>query len=320
MKHHHPRYLLPHFGLSFALTNPLREASLGRENRSKSDGIRQEARMMSFGGRVILITGGTSGIGKATGLAFAREGAWVVLAARDEGKGQEATQEIDRAAANRSQKASQTTGPGALFVRCDVTSPADCSFAVQRTLDTFGRLDVLVNNAGVIVREKSVVDTTPEEWDLTFDVNVRGTYLMSRAAIPAMMRAPRRPEEAARGGGVIVNNASYLGLVGARGVPAYAASKGAIVNLTRAMALDHAPDGIRVNCIAPGSVDTPMLRKEWEEMGGEAEVRHVFEGKHPLGRISHASEVAQAILFLASDQASFITGACLPVDGGITAG
>jgi NAD(P)-dependent dehydrogenase (short-subunit alcohol dehydrogenase family) len=248
------------------------------------------------------------------------EGASVVLAARDDGKGERATQEVDRAVADRRQKASEPTGPGALFVRCDVTSPADCSLAVQRTLDAFGRLDVLVNNAGVIVREKSVVDTTPEEWDLTFDVNVKGTYLMSRAAIPAMLGGRKTPGDAARRGGVIVNNASYLGLVGARGVAAYAASKGAIVNLTRAMALDHAPDGIRVNCIAPGSVDTPMLRKEWEEMGGEEEIRHVFEGKHPLGRISHASEVAQAILFLASDQASFITGACLPVDGGITAG
>jgi NAD(P)-dependent dehydrogenase (short-subunit alcohol dehydrogenase family) len=275
---------------------------------------------MSFQGRAILITGGTSGIGKAAALAFAMEGASVVLAARNDGKGEEAIKEIDRAVALRRQEASQQpTGPGALFVRCDVTSPADCSLAVGRTLETFGRLDVLVNNAGVIVREKSVVDTTPEEWDLTFDVNVKGTYLMSRAAIPAMLGGRGTSEGAPGRGGVIVNNASYLGLVGARGVPAYAASKGAIVNLTRAMALDHAPDGIRVNCIAPGSVDTPMLRKEWEEMGGEEEVRHLFEGKHALGRISQASEVAQAILFLASDKASFITGVCLPVDGGITA-
>ena len=275
---------------------------------------------MSFEGRVILITGGTSGIGKATALAFARQGASVVLAARDETKGKAAALEVDQAARELLRADPERTRTRALFVPCDVSSAADCSSAVGRTLDAFGRLDVLVNNAGVIVREKTVVETTPEEWDLTFDVNVKGTYLMSRAAIPAMLGGGKGVGGKLPVGGAIINNASYLGLVGAKGVPAYAAAKGAIVNLTRAMALDHAADGIRVNCIAPGSVETPMLRREWEEMGGEAEVRHLFEGKHPLGRISQPDEIAQAILFLASDQASFITGICLPVDGGITAG
>jgi NAD(P)-dependent dehydrogenase (short-subunit alcohol dehydrogenase family) len=275
---------------------------------------------MSLERRVILITGGTSGIGKATALAFARQGASVVLAARDENKGKAAALEVDQVAREVFRADPQQTRARALFFSCNVSSAADCSSAVGRTLDAFGRLDVLVNNAGVIVREKTVVETTPEEWDLTFDVNVKGTYLMSRAAIPAMMGGGKGVGGNLPVGGVIINNASYLGLVGAKGVPAYSAAKGAIVNLTRAMALDHAVDGIRVNCIAPGSVETPMLRREWEEMGGEAEVRHVFEGKHPLGRISQPDEIAQAILFLASDQASFITGICLPVDGGITAG
>jgi meso-butanediol dehydrogenase/(S,S)-butanediol dehydrogenase/diacetyl reductase len=121
-------------------------------------------------------------------------------------------------------------------------------------------------------------------------------------------------------GAAIVNNASYLGVVGGRGVAAYSAAKGAVVNLTRAMALDHAADGIRVNCVARGSVETPMLRQEWEEMGGEARVRHLFEGKHPMGRISQPEEIASVILFLASPAASFINGACIPVDAGITAG
>jgi NAD(P)-dependent dehydrogenase (short-subunit alcohol dehydrogenase family) len=252
---------------------------------------------MKLHGRVALITGGSSGIGRATALLFAREGAAVAIAGRDPERGAGVRGEL------------QASGARALFVAADVTSPAECDRAVAETLATFGRLDILVNNAGVILRERTVVETTPEEWDLTFDVNVKGTYLMSRAALPALPR-----------GGVIVNNASYLGLVGARGVAAYAAAKGAVLNLTRAMALDHAAQGIRVNCIAAGSVETPMLRQEWEEMGGEAEVRHLFEQKHPLGRVAQPEEVARLILFLASDDASFITGACIPVDGGITAG
>jgi NAD(P)-dependent dehydrogenase (short-subunit alcohol dehydrogenase family) len=197
-------------------------------------------------------------------------------------------------------------------VETDVTSPESCAHAVRIAVDTYGHLDVLINNAGVVLREMTVVETEPRDWDLTFDVNVKGTYLMSRAAIPSMARNP--------GGGVIVNNASYLGVVGARGIAAYAAAKGAVVNLSRAMALDHANQGIRVNCVAPGSVDTPMLREEMREMGGEGAVRHLFEKKHPLGRISRPEEVARAIAFLASEDASFITGACLAVDGGLTAG
>ena len=275
---------------------------------------------MAFENRVILITGGNSGIGRATALAFARQGGSVVLAARNERAGELAALEVGRAAANGVHPPSGLPTNRAIFIRCDITSPADCSAAVRRTLEAYGRLDVLVNNAGVIVREKTVVETTPEEWDLTFDVNVKGTYLMSRAAIPAMLRDGEGADPKVPPGGAIVNNASYLGIVGGRGIAAYAAAKGAIINLTRAMALDHAADGIRVNCIAPGSVETPMLRKEWAEMGGETEVRQGFEDKHPLGRISQPEEIAQAILFLASDQASFITGACLPVDGGITAG
>lgn len=264
---------------------------------------------MTFQEQVVLITGGNSGIGQATAVHFARLGAYVALAARDPEKGDEVVREANAAAS-----ASGFRRPGALFLACDVTSPSDCAQAVAKTLDAFGRLDILVNNAGIILRERTVPQTTPAEWDLTFDVNVKGTYLMSRSAIPALLSSHGGSNRA------IVNNASYLGMVGGRGVAAYAAAKGAIIALTRAMALDHAPDGIRVNCVAPGSVETPMLRMEWEEMGGEPSVRHLFEEKHPLGRIAAPEEVARAILFLASPAASFITGACLPVDGGITAG
>ncbi len=282
---------------------------------------------MRFRGRVALVTGASSGIGRATAVLLAAEGANLVLAARNSGRAAEVVGEIlahpegavgagtpgvrprDHDGSHTLFQSRKRPSPRALFVPTDVTSPEQCRAAVERTLDAHGHLDILVNNAGVILRERTVVETTPEEWDLTFSVNVKGTYLMSRAAIPSM-----------EGGGVIVNVASYLGLVGGRGVAAYAAAKGAIVNLTRAMALDHAPAGIRVNCVAPGSVDTPMLRKEWEELGGEALVRHRFEEKHPLSRIADAEEIARVILFLASDAASFITGACLAADGGLTAG
>ncbi len=252
---------------------------------------------MKLEGRVALITGGTSGIGRATAELFAREGAAVTIAGRDPSRGAGTRVELE------------ASGARALFVATDVASPAECDRAVADTLATFGRLDVLVNNAGVILRERTVVQTTPEEWDLTFDVNVKGTYLISRAALPHLPR-----------GGAIVNNASYLGVVGARGVAAYAAAQGAVVNLTRAMALDHAAAGIRVNCIAAGSVETPMLRQEWAEMGGEGAVRHLFEGKHPLARVAQPEEIARLVLFLATDDSSFITGACIPIDGGITAG
>ena len=202
-------------------------------------------------------------------------------------------------------------GGQAAALACDVTSQADTAGAVAEVRRRFGRLDILVNNAGVIYRDKTAIETDLAEWEHTLAVNATGTFLMSRAAVPAMVET---------GGGAIVNNASYFGLVGGRGAAAYCAAKGAVVLLTKAMALDHAPDGIRVNCVCPGSVETPMLHQEMEEMGGADRVRHLFEQKHPLGRISQPEEIARAMLFLASDEASFITGAALPVDGGLTAG
>lgn len=200
-------------------------------------------------------------------------------------------------------------GGTAAHVSCDVTTPPDCERAVQETLQRFGRLDVLFNNSGVIFREKTAPDTSEAEWDTTMDVNAKGTFFMSKYAVAAM--GP---------GSAIVNNASYFGLVGGRGTAAYSAAKGAVVLLTKAMALDHADQGIRVNCVCPGSVETPMLHAEFELMGGEAGVRHLFEKKHPLRRIAQPEEVAAAVLYLASDDAAFVTGAALPVDGGLTAG
>jgi NAD(P)-dependent dehydrogenase (short-subunit alcohol dehydrogenase family) len=250
---------------------------------------------MRFPGKKVLVTGGSSGIGEAAVRMFAAEGAAVAIAARS----------VDRIEA-----LAVEVGGGATAYRCDVTREEDCDALVASSVNDLGGLDVVFNNAGIIYREKTVPDTSVDEWDSTFAVNARGTFLVSRAAIPRMVE---------RGGGAIVNNASYFGLVGGRGAAAYAASKAAVILLTKSMALDHAKQGIRVNCICAGSVDTPMLRNEMAEMGGVEQVRHLFEEKHPLGRIASADEIVQAVMFLASDDASFITGVALPVDGGITA-
>ncbi len=252
-----------------------------------------------FTGRRVLVTGGNSGIGRAAALAFAAEGAHVAIAARDTTRSSAVVDQIE------------SSGGRAVSYRCDVTDPASAEAAVSACLSDLGGLDVLFNNAGIIVREKAAHETSVEEWDRTFAVNTRGVFLMSKFAVVAMM---------AQGGGAIVNNASYFGLVGGRGVAAYSASKGAVVLLTKAMALDHAADGVRVNCVCPGSVETPMLHAEMDEIGDSETVRRSFEEKHPLGRIATPDEIAQAVLYLASDDAAFITGVALPVDGGITAG
>lgn len=255
--------------------------------------------MTGFIDKAVLITGGNSGIGRAAALQFAAAGARVLIAARRRDESQAVVGEIEAA------------GGAAHAVACDVTNSADCDAAVEACLDRFGGLDVLFNNAGIIYRDRSALDTTDEQWARTMAVNATGTFLMSRAAVAVMV---------ARGGGAIVNNASYFGLVGGRGVAAYSAAKGAVVLLTKAMALDHARQGVRINCICAGSVDTPMLRGEMEEMGGIEAVRPRFEEKHPIGRIASPDEIAAAVLYLASDEAGFITGAALPIDGGLTAG
>jgi len=248
--------------------------------------------MSRFAGKAVLISGGNSGIGRAAAAAFVGEGASVMLASRDLAKSQAVADSIGSARA----------------IKCDVQSEADCLAAVQATLDAFGRIDVLFNNAGVIVRDRDVPSTTEAEWDLTMNVNVKGTFLLSKAALPHMVA-----------GSSIVNNASYYGLVGGRRTAAYNASKGAVVLLTKAMALDHAEQGIRVNCVCPGSVDTPMITDAFDELGGEETARKIFEAKHPLKRVATPEEVASAVLFLASNEAEFITGAALPIDGGLTA-
>jgi len=248
---------------------------------------------MRFENKVILITGGTQGIGFATARLFAAEGAQVIIVGRDVDKTAEAALRIP--------------GRGEAG---DVSVATACKRIITRTLSLYTRLDILVNCAGVIFRNRTVEQTSEEEWDQTFNINVKGTFLMSKYALPALRKTK----------GCIVNMSSYVGLVGFAGTSAYAASKAAIINLTRSMALDHAKEGIRVNAVCPGSVDTEMIHAAWEKFGDVEQARKLWNEKHPLGRIATADEVGRVILFLASEDASFITGTTLAVDGGITAG
>jgi len=249
---------------------------------------------MRLARKVALITGGTSGIGRATSLLFSREGAKIAVSGRNRDRGLDVVKEITAA------------GGEAVFISTDVRFPDECRRTVKETVDAFGRIDILFNNAGVWF-PNTVPDCTEEEWDLTLDVNLKGAFLMSKYTIPIMV---------AQGSGIIIHNGSGWGLVGGAEAAAYCASKGAIVLLTRAMAIDHAREGIRVNCICPGDVETPMLVDDarnrnipWETYRDEASMR-------PMGRIGTPNEIARATLFLASDDSSFMTGASLVVDGG----
>ena len=254
---------------------------------------------MKLRGRAALITGAGSGIGRATAELFASEGAGVAILDRD------------ASAAGATASAISATGAEAHPVVADVSSSEEISRAVASATRLLGRLDIVYNNAGV-GSTGSVVDATEEDWDRCFAVNAKGTYLTSQAAIPHLEAA---------GGGSIINQASVAALVGIQGFAAYCAAKGAVVSLTRAMAIDLAPMGIRVNALCPGTVYTPLMEPLMRERGGGSIERglEITAAKYPIGRLGTPVEIANAALFLASDDAGFVTGAIFTVDGGMTA-
>ncbi len=253
---------------------------------------------MRLQNKVALITGGTSGIGAATVRLFGQEGARVAFTGRRQEKGVMLAQEI---------------GPEAHYIYADHTRQADCERCVAETVARYGRVDILFNNAG-IVTSGTAETTSLETWQATMDVNVTAVWQMSRLVLPHFR---------AQGSGVIINNASDWGLVGGKNALAYCVSKGAVVQMTRALALDHARENIRVNAVCPG--DTFVER--WVEKGYFEDSDPVTVAQAltetgaalPLGRVGHAEEVAKVVLFLACDDASFVTGVLLPVDGGNTA-
>jgi NAD(P)-dependent dehydrogenase (short-subunit alcohol dehydrogenase family) len=249
-------------------------------------------------GKVALITGGASGIGRAAALLFAREGASVAIADLNQQAGDTVVQEIVH------------HGGRAFLQAADVTKVADCERVVANTVRELGEIHVLFNNAGII-RRASVVELSEGDWDRVMAVNVKSIFLMSRQVIPIMEKA---------GGGSIINMASGWGLAGGPKAAVYCASKGAVVLLTKAMAIDHGPQSIRVNCICPGDTDTAMLRDEAQQLGESHNRFLAASARRPLGRVGKPNEIAQAALYLASDAASFVTGTALVVDGGGLAG
>src|SRR5256714_8277188 len=252
---------------------------------------------MRLKNKTALITGGTSGIGEATALLFAREGAKVCITGRNAMRGAGVVAQI------------KASGTDAFVLQADVSRADDCRRAVDETLRTFGSFDILFNNAGVFYPQ-TAIECSEKEWDEQIDVNLKGVFLMSKSALPAMI---------AQGRGVIINNSSGWGLVGGDRAVAYCASKGGVVLMTKAMAIDHGRQGIRVNCICPGDVDTPMLPEDARLRGLDWKTYLAGCENRPMGRIGTADEIAKAVLFLACDDSSFMTGAALVVDGGGTA-
>lgn len=246
----------------------------------------------TFNGRVALVTGAASGIGRATALAFARSGANVVVAD---------TQEVDGI---HTARMIEDLGRRAIFVRCDVSQEAEVKEVMRRTVETFGRLDFAFNNAGIEGAQAFTPDCTSENWDRVINVNLKGVWLCMKYQIPQMLK---------QGGGAIVNCASIAGLIGFPGIPAYVASKHGVNGLTKTAALEYAKSGIRINAVCPGVIETPMIDRFAH---GEAQIRKQLADGEPVGRVGRPDEIADAVLWLCSDSSSFVTGNPMAVDGG----
>jgi NAD(P)-dependent dehydrogenase (short-subunit alcohol dehydrogenase family) len=252
----------------------------------KSDG--------NFAGKVAFVTGAGSGIGRATALEFARAGAAVVVADRDERSNADTADAIEALSAD------------SLAVTCDVTNSADVEAALARTIDAFGRLDAAFNNAGIEQPVKATADLTEDEWDRIVRVNLRGVFVCMKHEIPLMLR---------HGGGSIVNTSSGAGVKGFKGQAAYAAAKHGVIGLTRSAALDYAGNGIRINAICPGIIDTEMMGRFTE---GTEDGRERVIAQEPVGRMGSPDEIASAVLWMCSDSAAFLVGHALVMDGGQT--
>ena len=247
-----------------------------------------------FAGKVAFVTGGANGIGRAAALAFARDGASVVVADVSETQNQETARMI------------QDLGGRALAVACDVSRNADVQRALNATVDRFGRLDFAFNNAGIEYTIKPAADVTEEEWNRIIDIDLRGVFLCMKHEIPLMLK---------QGGGAIVNTSSGAGIKGFKGGAAYVAAKHGVVGLTKAAALDYAKSNIRINAVCPGIIDTPMMDRF---SGGTAEGRQGVIAQEPVGRMGTPEEIAATVVWLCSDAASFVVGHAMVVDGGQT--
>ena len=252
------------------------------------------AQLLSLKDRIAMVTGAASGIGRGISLRLAEMGAFVAVLDINETKGRETSAEIE---AHEGE---------AVFLKCDVRSAADCRRAVEAVIERSGKVDILCNCAGIAIR-KDIVNLTEDEWDLALDVTLKGIYLLSREVVPHMIR---------NGGGSIINIGSGWSLRGGPRAASYCAAKGGVVNLTRAMAIDHGKHNIRVNCVCPGDVDTPMLQSECAQLGEDRGGFMREAANRPLARVGTPDDIANAVLFLASPMSSWITGAALVVDGG----
>jgi NAD(P)-dependent dehydrogenase (short-subunit alcohol dehydrogenase family) len=252
---------------------------------------------MRFRGLTAIVTGASRGIGRAVAEAFAREGASVALISNDIDRGQEAASAL------------QSAGWTAQFFPADVANDADVRKTVQAVVAQWGRLDILVNNAGIYM-QGDVTQTALADWERIMAVNLTSAFLFSKYAVPELARV---------GGGVIVNVASEAGLVGIKGQAAYNVSKAGMIALTRSCAVDHASQGIRVNCVCPGTTDTPLVQEAVSRAPDPAAARRALEQARPANRLGTPEEIASAVLYLASPEAAYATGAVLSMDGGYTA-